>query len=321
MISGKDFAQLLDVSPAALSQAARKGHRCSGHPVAQYAVQSPSGRVKGYEVPGKVLRQLGGGAAAPEASLEHARERSTRENGRARSGTFASAEESVLSEVLQALGESQEDPAPANPARTNPDAQQSSKGLMSLPAAQTAAEPEGALPGGTVPAHYQNASVLPPGEDYFRPAAAVSAAAVVRKAIEEDNPAGRALMVVGTGLGAGFLAHEMSEGSSVAGFLGALIGGGTAALVMERATEAERAAEEARGLRAEFPPTSHETPAAPSKSIQPYRRDRCEVLSTPQGVPMQQQGLRAQSEPQDRELRAGRRGTVAYSAPGVSHVL
>lgn len=49
--SGKELAEILDVAPATLSQAAKNGHRCKGHPVSQWAVRNENGRLLHYEVP------------------------------------------------------------------------------------------------------------------------------------------------------------------------------------------------------------------------------------------------------------------------------
>jgi len=51
LISGKELAEMLAVSGAALSKATRNGHQCAGHPVAEWAERSESGRVLGFHVP------------------------------------------------------------------------------------------------------------------------------------------------------------------------------------------------------------------------------------------------------------------------------
>lgn len=50
-LNGKQLAEVLDVAPPSLSQAVKQGHNCAGYPVCEWAVETDSGRIKGYEVP------------------------------------------------------------------------------------------------------------------------------------------------------------------------------------------------------------------------------------------------------------------------------
>jgi len=50
-LNGKQLADVLDVSAPTVSDAARKGHNCAGYPVSEWAVETDSGRIKGYDVP------------------------------------------------------------------------------------------------------------------------------------------------------------------------------------------------------------------------------------------------------------------------------
>lgn len=50
-LNGKQLAEVLDVSPPSLSEAVKKGYNCAGYPVCEWAVETDSGRIKGYEVP------------------------------------------------------------------------------------------------------------------------------------------------------------------------------------------------------------------------------------------------------------------------------
>jgi hypothetical protein len=57
-LNGKELADLLDVSPASLSGAAKKDHLCKGEPVAEWAVRNERGKLLSYEVPGDVYSTL-----------------------------------------------------------------------------------------------------------------------------------------------------------------------------------------------------------------------------------------------------------------------
>ncbi len=51
LISGKELAQILDVSASTLSEAVKNGHNCGGYPVLEWAEFNRFGRVEGYDVP------------------------------------------------------------------------------------------------------------------------------------------------------------------------------------------------------------------------------------------------------------------------------
>lgn len=50
-LNGKQLAEVLDVSAPALSEAVKKDHNCAGYPVGEWAVETDTGRIKGYDVP------------------------------------------------------------------------------------------------------------------------------------------------------------------------------------------------------------------------------------------------------------------------------
>lgn len=50
-LNGKQLAEVLDVSAPSLTEAVKKGYNCAGYPVGEWAVETDSGRVKGYDVP------------------------------------------------------------------------------------------------------------------------------------------------------------------------------------------------------------------------------------------------------------------------------
>ncbi len=61
MVTGKDLATLLGVSPQAVSAATSRDGYCGEYDVADWAVSGPNGFVKGYEVPAHVLSELKAG--------------------------------------------------------------------------------------------------------------------------------------------------------------------------------------------------------------------------------------------------------------------
>jgi len=50
-LNGKQLAEVLDVAAPSLSEAVKKRYNCAGYPVYEWAVETDSGRIKGYEVP------------------------------------------------------------------------------------------------------------------------------------------------------------------------------------------------------------------------------------------------------------------------------
>ena len=50
-LNGKRLAEVLKVSAPSLSEAVKKGYNCAGYPVCEWAVETGSGRIKGYKVP------------------------------------------------------------------------------------------------------------------------------------------------------------------------------------------------------------------------------------------------------------------------------
>jgi len=57
LISGKDLAEILDVSPSTLSEAVKNGYHCGGYTVIEWAEFNQFDRVKGYHVPEFLLKQ------------------------------------------------------------------------------------------------------------------------------------------------------------------------------------------------------------------------------------------------------------------------
>ena len=66
MVTGKDLATLLGVSPQAVSAATSRDGYCGEYDVADWAVSGPNGFVKGYEVPAHVLSELKAGDQADQ---------------------------------------------------------------------------------------------------------------------------------------------------------------------------------------------------------------------------------------------------------------
>ena len=56
LISGKELAEILDVSASTLSEAVKKGYHCGGYPVIEWAEFNRFDRVEGYEVPEFLLK-------------------------------------------------------------------------------------------------------------------------------------------------------------------------------------------------------------------------------------------------------------------------
>jgi hypothetical protein len=54
-LKGKQLAEVLGVTPPTLSEAVKKGYNCMGYPVGDWAIETKSGRVKGFEVPEHIL--------------------------------------------------------------------------------------------------------------------------------------------------------------------------------------------------------------------------------------------------------------------------
>lgn len=61
MLTGAQLAEILDVAPATLSEAAHKYYSCGGYPVNEWAEFSESGRIIGYDVPSFLLIESGWG--------------------------------------------------------------------------------------------------------------------------------------------------------------------------------------------------------------------------------------------------------------------
>ena len=50
-LNGKQLAEVLNVSPPSLTEAVKNEYNCGGYPVAEWAIVSDTGRIKGYDVP------------------------------------------------------------------------------------------------------------------------------------------------------------------------------------------------------------------------------------------------------------------------------
>jgi predicted transcriptional regulator len=74
-ITGKKLAKLLNVSTAAVSDAIKHNHQCGGQPICEWAEFSESGRVKGYDVPNDLMKEL-----TTEEPQENGQQRQNREN-------------------------------------------------------------------------------------------------------------------------------------------------------------------------------------------------------------------------------------------------
>lgn len=88
MISGKKLAELLDVTPSALTRAVQNRHMCGGYDVARWAVKNGGGRVEGYDVPESVLRELGVPPQNPQQRIWEAVKRLQREAEPAQLGSL-----------------------------------------------------------------------------------------------------------------------------------------------------------------------------------------------------------------------------------------
>jgi hypothetical protein len=142
-----------------LSQATSNGHKCRGYPVRAWAVFDGAGRVAGYDVPSRVVKDSGGVQAdADGLSFE------------------------LPSEL-----------------RENPS-------------------------GGSVDAS-TSVSLLPQGEDYFRPVSSGGGAHVLATAIEHDNGTARGALMVGSVVIGGLAGWEIGDRHPIGGLVGALIGG------------------------------------------------------------------------------------------------
>jgi hypothetical protein len=71
-LNGKQLAEVLDVSPPSLTEAVKNEYNCGGYPVAEWAVVSDTGRIKGYDVPESLVsgeHQKSEKRANPEETL------------------------------------------------------------------------------------------------------------------------------------------------------------------------------------------------------------------------------------------------------------
>jgi hypothetical protein len=76
LISGKDLAEILGVSPSTLSEAVKNGYHCGGYPVIEWAEFNQFDRVKGYRVPEFLLKQ-----EKPEETMRENPDNEEPENG------------------------------------------------------------------------------------------------------------------------------------------------------------------------------------------------------------------------------------------------
>lgn len=58
-LNGKQLAEVLNVSGPALTEAVKNDYNCGGYPVAEWAIVSHSGRIKGYDVPEFLVSENG----------------------------------------------------------------------------------------------------------------------------------------------------------------------------------------------------------------------------------------------------------------------
>jgi hypothetical protein len=77
-LTGKKLARLLGVSTAAVSDAIKHNHQCSGQPICEWAEFSESGRVKGYYVPNYLVKELT--TDEPQENVQQPQNRENREN-------------------------------------------------------------------------------------------------------------------------------------------------------------------------------------------------------------------------------------------------
>lgn len=113
-----------------------------------------------------------------------------------------------------------------------------------------------------------NVSLLPKGQDYFRPVGAGGTAYVMGKAIEEDNGTARgAVMIAGVVIG-GLAGWEVGDRQPLAGLLGALMGGAAGWVGFQSATQATQAQVQAGSAAEPGGVGGHEPPSLPRQRVQ-----------------------------------------------------
>lgn len=310
LLSGQEFAQLLGVSPAALSQAASNEHWCGGYPVEWYAVRRANGRVAGYDVPAEIIQALKAGEwvnpfdALREDRFEHIE----REDGTTitrRNDPPAEAREGrEKARTRENPGETGSNPSDA-PQRQQERREQPERADGDGEADAVASDEHA---GGEL-AGYQGTSLLPPGEDYFRPTAAASTGMVLKTAIEQDNGVAQAMTLAGAGgIGAvvgGTLAGE--ERSGAGGLLGLLAGAGLSAWAMGLLDEATDAAPETESSPPAIPAQTGERVATEEPPPRRYNAHFASGDSVPGSGPSNVSiSAGRQSSPCDRNRRSVR---------------
>lgn len=252
MIIQTELAQLLDRTPAAVSQATREGHICGGYPVQDWAIRDRSGRVSGYVVPNDILTEL---ECAPPAQTSypkratpnpwsgqqkqnHSRShRDLKHLHRSSDGLPHPPEDiyvhprtfSPSDECSAKQGENvpSDNVKPAQPSEASPVASDSARQAASSTSSDSTLVP---------PSHARmveassHTSLLPAGEDYARTVASGGAAYALATASQYDTPTARVLVLLAGTAGGALLGHHIGEdpASSVlgglAGFLTAWIG-------------------------------------------------------------------------------------------------
>jgi hypothetical protein len=196
ILSQTDLADHLGVTPASVSQATSRGHRCKGQPVQEWAIHDKSGRVSGYRVPDAALDEVMG------LETDSAHPGGERDNGAQSSDQMSSGPLATLAQL----------PDPGTSYAWNKQ--------LAL-----AAEPLTYAP---VDASHRT-SLFPEGQSYFGAATAVAGGQTASAAISEDNRTSRAVVTIGATLAGAYMGMEVAPKRKEAGAaVGALLGLGTA---------------------------------------------------------------------------------------------
>lgn len=189
--SGKRLAELLDVSPAAITSAVKKGHNCCGYPVAEWAEFSDSGRTEGYHVPNHLIEEN----EKPQTNKEQTQ----------RANPEKTVNEELNSELVK-LNLTNNKVTKGEEPDENVNNQENRQ-----------------------PEWQPNYSILPENQDYARPATTVALSSTVNTALKQDTPQSRAVIAASVA-GLGALTGQMVSDSAKGAAVGATIGMGVTLL-------------------------------------------------------------------------------------------
>jgi len=231
-LTGKWLAELLGVSPAAVSKAASKEHRCQGYPV--YKWKDDDGR---YWVPMSVYKDL-----TKDLEVENGRpaERSNPSSTEASSETDAESSgesESAAKSDSKELREEQDDDSPSKekPESSSDSEEQEKPEKQKAEGSDDSKEQEQpekvekALEDGFIN-NSGNISLLPESQNYVEPVIAGSIGSVGTSLVETDTPNGRAVMYSTTVGVFSYMWYKFTDDHWAGALIGALIGFGSAYL-------------------------------------------------------------------------------------------